>query len=221
MEIGHLMCGILSDDTIDSFPVINTYTGLVDKIRESISTNTLYSVDEIGECGICERYDFIREFGYVIPTSELIDAIKSLGRKWVSIGCGRGYLERILLLNGIDVIATDIVPVNRNPYFMGSGYHEPYTPIEVIDGFWATKKYHDRSVILSWIPADAMWGIEVVKSLGDNLFLFIGERHNGCTGHNLFHDYIDANYSHVMSIPHAKFIGINDAINVYKLAQRI
>lgn len=211
------MSGISYSETIDDFPVINTYTGLVDKIRESLSTNALYSIDDIGECGLCERHDFIREFGYFIPTREFVDSVKSLNRKWVSIGCGRGYMERILLNNGIDVVATDILPVDKNPYFMGSGFHESYTNIEIIDGYWASRKYIDRSVIISWIPMDAMWGIEVVNALRDNLFLYIGERHNGCTGHNLFHDHIDATCDNVMSIPHAKFGGINDVINVYKL----
>lgn len=211
------MSGILYDESIDGFPIINTYTGLVDKVRDALATNTLYSVDEIGNCGWCERYDFIREFGYFIPTKEYVNAIKSLGRKWVSIGCGRGYMERILRNNGIDIIATDIVSVDKNPYFECSGFDDAHIPIELMDGYCAACKYPDRSIISSWMPMDSLWAIDVIAQLRDNLFVFIGERHGGCTGHNMVHDYIDTECDVVMTIPHANFVGIHDGITVYKL----
>lgn len=212
------MLETLSNESFDDFPIINTDSGLIDKMRNAVTTGIPFSQSSITQPpGWCERYDFIREFGYFIPTLEFINVVSDMGRKWVSVGCGRGYTEYMMGCMGIDIVSTDLYTVDTNPYFIGSGFTDPYTRIEQIDALSATYKYPDRSIMISWIPMDSLWGIDVVSNARDNLILIIGERYNGCTGHNKFHEFVDNNCARIMSIPHVKFSGINDGVEVYKL----
>lgn len=201
---------------MDNFPVIETDTGLVDKIRHTIKTGVLFSIEEIGNPGYCERYDFIREFGYVIPTKELIESVYNMNRSWVSVCSGRGYLEYIMAQRGINIIATDLYPVSKNPYFSGFHVTTPYIDIECIDALAACHKYSSRDILMAWPPADSLWPLDVVKFNQGKYLLYVGEGKGGCTACDAFHAYLNTCVQ-VNSIPHANFIGINDYALTYKL----
>src|SRR5574343_466549 len=143
------------NEEIDPFPYIQTNTGFSDFFHTIFKSGRFPYYKEYNERELpsyFERFSYIEDFGYYLPCMEVVDYIKKMDTKWVSVGCGRGYFERILQLHGVDVIATDKVAVVDNVYFRG-GFNRRtgYTDIELISASDAIKKYSDRNVIFSWV----------------------------------------------------------------------
>lgn len=194
----------------DDFPVIKTTTGIVDRCRVIATTGNPMSMFDIPEPMFLERFDYIIEFGYVVPTIEFVNELKVISEPWVSIGCGLGFIESILLKNGVDIIATDISNPIENLYFRRPGYCD----IKKMTSYDAIN--YDRNVFISWPCVDKPWAYECIRSMksGQKL-IYIGEGLNGCTADMAFHVYLGRNFTLLRELPHKKFAGIEDKILLY------
>lgn len=212
----------ISNEEIDPFPYIQTNTGFSQFFHTIFKSGRFpwqseYSKRELPS--FFERFSYIEDFGYYLPCMEVVKYIKKMDVKWVSVGCGRGYFERILQLHGVDVIATDKFTVEDNLYFRG-GLHRktPYTEIELLSASDAITKYHDRNVIFSWVSYGEPWGYEALKLIKSGLKVInIGESYGGCTGDDDFNIYLNTNCQVLERLPHEPFFGIHDSVHLYKV----
>jgi hypothetical protein len=200
-------------ETLNDIPVINTDTGALDKIRYSVKSGFLYESIDFCDMNIFERIDMIREFGYVVPTRELLMPIISMNKKWLSIGAGRGYLEHILQLHGVDIIATDLINIECNPYFVGSGFECTYTDVMNMDAISAIDHFKIKNVFLSWPPDGSLWPKDVIENC--EIICFIGESFGGRTGHDSFHELL-SKMELMLKIKCVSFDGIDDYLWLYK-----
>lgn len=210
------------NEEIEPFPYIQTNTGFSEFFHTIFRTGRFPRFDEYKDRELpsyYERISYIEDFGYYLPCMEVVDYIKKMDTKWVSVGCGRGYFERILQLHGVDVIATDKVAVVDNVYFRGGlNRRTGYTDIELISASDAIKKYSDRNVIFSWVSYAEPWGYEALKKIKRGLYVInIGEMYGGCTGDDDFNIFLDNNCQTLDRLPHRPFYGIHDSVHLYKV----
>ena len=189
-------------------------------IKEIVSPNMdflsmmkkMRELDNIGDI-YGRREKFRVGTSWHVPTQELITKLLEYG-PIVSVGCGFGYTESIAIVQGADIIATDIQPNKKNGWCRDGKFH---CKIEKLNASEAVKKYEDRNVFMAWPPYDNPMAHEVVSNMKVETYLiYIGESDGGCTGdHNffeaLYRDFEECDY---VSIP--KFAGINDGCWIYK-----
>jgi len=213
---------VQENEDIESVPYIQTNTGFSDFFHTTFRSGRFPYYSEYSKRELpsyFERFSFIEDFGYYLPCMEVVNYIKKMDTKWVSVGCGRGYFERILQLHGVDVIATDIVSVDSNMYFRG-GLHRntPYIDIELLSASDAVTKYHDRNVIFSWVSYEEPWGYEALKLIkSGRKVINIGEPYGGCTGDDDFNNYLSTKCQVIERLPHEPFYGIHDSVHLYKV----
>lgn len=149
-----------------------------------------------------------------IPTKSLIELAKSFS-PLVSVGSGYAYTESLIVMNGGDVIATDISPDVKNRWCTGGIYN---LSVEKLSAVRAIKKYSARNVFMAWPPYDNPMAYNVVKNMKlGKVLIFVGESEGGCTGDENFFRYLRENFEEVeveASIP--SWIGIHDNVYVYK-----
>lgn len=199
-----------------SFPVIDTTTGFNDVFDKAFINKTLpYSLEYTIAPTYFERCDFIKRFGYFIPTMELIDVILHLNGFWLSIGCGRGYTEHIMRMNGINIISTDKYPIEINPYFSGDGHLiNNYTNIELMDAEAAIKQYPDRHVFMSWASKDESWAFDACKNIQPgNYLIYAGDYKN--VADRKFYRLLDTKFVKLIEVKGMSFNEINDTVSIY------
>jgi hypothetical protein len=201
----------ISCNEFNDFPVIETTTGLIELYRGVVASGNPPLLNDVQTPTYIERFDYIIEFGYVVPTYELISTIKAMDTKWVSVGSGLGFIEYLLHKNGIDIIATDIQKPIYNPYFRRSAYID----IVELSAYDAIKTYN-RNIILSWPCMDNPWAYECIRQIKSGTkLIYIGEGFGGCTADNAFNVYLDRNFQLEHKLPHINFNGIDDSISLY------
>lgn len=115
-----------------------------------------------------------------IPTKPALYAMLEVNPRIIEIGCGLGYLAKMLQMCGADVIASDkqdyvtnhrMFMFEKSKFICGDGR-------DVIK----TNLYHDRALLISWAhPSNTEAFTEIIDSFqGPHLFI-IGERSDGCT----------------------------------------
>ena len=214
------------NEEIEPFPYIQTNTGFFEFFYTIFKSGRFPYYSEYSKRELpsyFERFGFIEDFGYYLPCMEVVNHIKNMDTKWVSVGCGRGYFEKILQLHGVDIIATDKVSVADNVYFRG-GLHRrtSYTEIEILSATDAIKKYNDRNVIFSWVSYDEPWGYDALKKIKRGRYVInVGEMYGGCTGDDNFNLYLDNNCQMIERLPHKPFFGIHDSVHLYKVMKHV
>ena len=191
-----------------------------DDIKEMVSPDMDYlsmmkkmrELDNIGDI-YGRREKFRVGTSWHVPTQELITKLLEYG-PIVSVGSGFGYTESIAIVQGADIIATDIRPNKKNGWCRDGKFH---CEVEELNASEAVKKYHDRNVFMAWPPYDNPMAHEVITNMKEGTYLiYIGETDGGGTGdHNFFEAlYSDFEECDYFSIP--KWAGINDACWIYK-----
>jgi hypothetical protein len=139
------------DEEIDPFPYIQTNTGFSDFFHTIFKSGRFPRYSEYNERELpsyFERFSFIEDFGYYLPCMDVVDYIKNMDIQWVSVGCGRGYFEKILQLHGVDIIPTDISRVDENLYFRGDLHRR--TPMKKLHFYVDTFLLHLMQTIIQY-----------------------------------------------------------------------
>ena len=98
-------------------------------IKEIVSPNMdflsmmkkMRELDNIGDI-YGRREKFRVGTSWHVPTQELITKLLEYG-PIVSVGCGFGYTESIAIVQGADIIATDIQPNKKNGWCRDGKFH--------------------------------------------------------------------------------------------------
>lgn len=153
------------------------------------------------------RERFISQFGFVILTQELIDKFKGHG-PFVEIGAGSGALSKLLSINYMDVIATDLNEVSNYSFSTGMWF-----TIEHKSAIEALEFYPNRTAIFAWPEMDSWAGEALLKALPAKV-IYIGE-HNGCTGDALFHKTLEEYYDLIEEHRICNFPNIKDNLTIW------
>ena len=152
---------------------------------------------------------FINDYGYSLISSEGIKAIKKYSKKIVAVGSGTGFLEKIILENGCDIIATDNKSWKKWNIF--------YQDILDLDATEAIEKYSDRDLFMSWPSYSEPWAHQAIQKLKiGRYFFYVGESPGGCTADDNFYDYLDENFEIVELVSIPKWVGIRDMLGIFK-----
>ena len=130
-----------------------------------------------------KRGTLTNEYGWTIPTSNLIQTIKnSIGRETIyEIGAGNGYLSYELQKRGVNTHPVDISTPDN-------------TWTEVHNNDYKNLNSSDiKHVLLAWPPANSPMGLNCVQYLEPSTIHFIGKE-NSVTGNNNFHSYMNKYY---------------------------
>jgi hypothetical protein len=159
------------------------------------------------------RSDFVAHISWCLLCQEVIDAVRGLGSKIVGVGCGSGYLEAALLVNGIDVVATDVSMTDKNRYGFKSAWMD-ILPMPAVD---AVAKFIDRDVFMAWPCHDLDWATQALKLIDKpgRRLIYVGERYGGCNANSEFFEILEANFKEVEFICIPQWFGIHDGASIY------
>lgn len=133
------------------------------------------------------RYGLVHKYAWAVPNAEALAAIGEQGRI-VEAGAGSGYWSHLLRQMKSDVVAFDFhgmeLSANR---FHSSGH--AWTEILKGDAS-AVKQYGDRSLFMSFPPADDPFAHQVLRNFKGDRFVYVGEPAGGVTGDTKFHNLL-------------------------------
>lgn len=140
-----------------------------------------------------ELYD--SKYGFIIPSITIIDIVKGLHQPIVSVGSGVAYLEAVLKVNGVDIVATDLYPIpqyNDKPNTSQYNIFKKsiaYMSIEPLSASEAVRKYHDHAVFCCFPCYDDPWAYEMLLQMEEGqCLIYIGESKGGCNATSEFFD---------------------------------
>jgi SAM-dependent methyltransferase len=169
------------------------------------------------------RLSHIVKYGFPIYTIEVIEELVRIlsGKRVVDVGCGTAFLARQLSDRGIAVKPVDTF---QTRYDLADEHYtfknQRYMPVKEYD---ATKLHFNRfdAVIMSWPDYQSDFSEIVVKRMRPGqLLVYQGEGSYGCTGNDVFHQYLYEKFyeidSDVLNEHHVQFDGIHDWWNLYR-----
>ena len=169
---------------------------------------------------------FVSNYGWSVPSEKPLEKLKTfIGNNTVlDVGSGYGLWARLLQNEGINVIATTLIPTEDKGHMPRE--NRSFTNVEDISHLEAIEKYPEANVLMmSWPPYEDPMAYEALKNFKGNKLIYVGEGGQGCTGCNDFHslldqkwkmvgeDSIDKNDFQTIDIP--QWSGIHDSIFLY------
>ncbi|WP_446224945.1 hypothetical protein ACTWPB_07455 [Nocardia sp. IBHARD005] len=150
-------------------------------------------------------------FAWSIPSPAdlawMLDLLE--GRDVVEIGAGAGYWAWQLRQLGVQIAAVD----NGTWTFPNS-----CSPVE--HGGADTAALHpDRALLLVWPPYGTAMATDALAAYAGDLVIYAGEGDGGCTGDQIFHDQLAAEWTEISRAPHhATFWGVHCRLTAYRRA---
>ena len=166
------------------------------------------------------RCELVRIFSWAIPNDEMISTICKHS-PIVSIGCGTGYIERLVEDAGGDIIPTDYISLGKKSY----GFMKQWMSIKNMKHYEAVRFYQHRNILMSWPcyiePSKKMrmrdfaYQVAGLMSSG-KILIYVGEGPMGCTGSDAFHDYLNNNFEYLEQINIPQWYGMHDCCEIYR-----
>ena len=155
------------------------------------------------------RMEFIKAFGFPIPCSELIEAIKAEG-PLVELGAGSGYLAALVCRCGGCVIPTDSY---KGGYFFEVSF---YGKVRRLAASTAFREFPNMPILISWPSFGAKWPSRVANMLKPGCrLLYIGED-NGCTACYSFEDILRKKFKEIKQVSIPNWEGIHDHLRIFE-----
>jgi hypothetical protein len=110
------------------------------------------------------RHEYIARFGFVIPCKELMDALREAA-PIVEVGAGSGYMTRLMRVNGIDVIGSDLEGYKDGSHYgFVVGDHDPQQANGVSAKAMA-RRHPERAVFCSWPSLHMTWFRQMLRAM--------------------------------------------------------
>jgi hypothetical protein len=148
------------------------------------------------------RDEAISEFGFGLPSRELIDALEQ-HQPIIEVGAGTGYFTALMRKRGIDVIGTDCGPGQR--FCVGR-----YDPKQLsLQAKTAVRRYRDRTVFCSWPSLWHTWFRQALRAMQVGQKLIVIEE-DACAEDSAW-EYRDQAFEEIgKSIPLPAWPNLND-----------
>ena len=128
-------------------------------------------------------------FAYAIPNDEALSTLAALA-PLIEIGAGNGYWAWLLRKMGVDVYASDSMPIasGTNPWF--GPIRRLWT--EVCEGdAKAVAEHPARTLFMCWPPHDMPMGSAALEQYKGKTLVYVGHCASGNTGDPEFHVMLD------------------------------
>lgn len=166
------------------------------------------------------RNSFIEQFGFAIPTRNVIQALCAFG-PLVEIDAGTGYWSKLISQSGVDILAYDQHQLGR-PLSRTDRYGRDAVRYEVGKWFPTTRllpgrvlaRHPDRTALFCW-PAMQGWAGKALSRHLPRTVAYIGE-FGGCTGDPLFHSTLESKYHEINHIGLCNFPGVKDNLTFWE-----
>lgn len=185
------------------------------------------------------REEFNRNFGWSVPTLDVINQLKEfIGNDQVlEVGAGKGTWAKLMQDAGIQVTPTDLFSgrphdnpdepsrINEDNQYWKKEYIEDeglevdrntFTPVYKMDAEQAVKTFGDHTVLfLNWPPYDNPMANNAIQNFSGNKIIYIGEGMGGCTGDDCFHNNLENEWTEVDQLCIPQWPGIHDCVTLY------
>ena len=151
----------------------------------------------------CERREFCENFSFAVPCVEAVRVIAKY-TPIVEVGCGSGYWAKILLNNGVDVVATNY---DCGVYL----FKNRFTTILNLTAKQVVETMA-KTVLTCW-PSMDNWCEDII---GARTIIYIGEGYSGCCGTDEFHNMIDEFYEPIEYCEIPNWFTVHDKLVVYE-----
>ena len=160
------------------------------------------------------RRQFVRQYGWSVPTKEAVEQLKDFigDDQVIEIGAGIGLWAKLLQDEGVPVVATDNFELATDPKADYITRDPPFTTIEDLDHEESLQSYPEHGVLMFiWPPCDDPMATSALKAFRGNKVIYIGE-FRGCTANDEFHDILDSNWTETNRIYIPHWHGISDSV---------
>ncbi len=161
------------------------------------------------------RMNYIKHYGFAVITEESVEWMTRnlTGHTVLEVGAGNGYLARRLRDAGLQMTVTDACgDLKDNSYALGDSY---LSEVIQMDAESAIGKYGPSALIWSW-PVRSDESGRAFRTFDGELFIYIGEQYNGCTGGDLFSEVLNERYEHIENCFIPSFPSVSDWAALYR-----
>lgn len=156
------------------------------------------------------RRKLVREYSYAIPNDAAIEELANHA-PIIEFGAGTGYWASLLNSIGVKVVAFD-----RSPGPMKNSYQFTKQHFNVKKGYpIILKKYPKHTLFLCWPCYATDFAFEALNRYTGNVFIYVGELRDGCTGNDNFFDLLDKKWNLNKTINIPIWPGMRDGMFVY------
>ncbi len=163
-----------------------------------------------------QRRRLRRFYAYSVPCPTALTYLARQELGLLEIGCGKAYWAHLLRSEGVDVVASDIVPLDENRWVFGE--REFLSDIVVGRSVKTLlKDYQGRSILLQWIPRgpEGQYAIDILQYYrGEHLFV-VGEGMGGATACDAWFRALDAAWHCIKRLSLPRFFAITDSLYHY------
>lgn len=159
------------------------------------------------------RREYCPKYSYAIPSKEALKLIASYS-PIIEIGCGTGYWAYLLRQIGVDIVAVDREPGEKNHYH---GDNKRW--LNIIEGdesYLLKDEIKEHTLFLCWPPYNHPMAYNCLKNYAGKYFIYIGEGYGGCTGDEQMVELLDKEWDEHERLEIPQWEGIHDYLQVYR-----
>jgi SAM-dependent methyltransferase len=224
LDNGEIVIEKLQDELCEIFESLNT----LKTKQEWANLPKLTSLDELlwcqeGSVPHSYRNEYVKLCGFAVHTQEVVDTLAGhfQNKKVIDVGCGNGYLTRLLSERNVDIVGVDNY-IRKYSF----GTRKLTSEIRRRNGVFYVKNHGRKfdAMILSWPCYNTDFAHRVASFIRKGqLLYYLGEGDGGCTGDADFHEYVQSEswlyeqeLSEQLNNDHIQFSGIHDSWHVYR-----
>lgn len=156
------------------------------------------------------RRRLVDQYAWAIPCDEALTVIAAHA-PIVEMGAGLGYWAHLLRDRGVEVSAFDKFP----PAEQTKAAPVPWT--EVHRGEPRTlRDYAEHALLLCWPPYAESMASDCLDHWRGQTLIYVGEGPSGCTGDDLFHERLAAEFEQIAEVNIPQWPGFHDELMVWR-----
>jgi hypothetical protein len=159
-----------------------------------------------------EREEYVHRYTWTIPSPRTLFFVSMHAEGGlIDPMAGTGYWGYLLGQMGVDVVNSDEAP-GDNYWHGGWPLH---TTVAELDGVEAVKAHPDRTLFLSWPPANSSVATCIVRAYTGRRVIFVGEDNEVMSGDAELYATFEKEFTEVASHLPVRWNGMHDVVMVY------
>ena len=171
------------------------------------------------------RREFLRDFGWAVPTKEALDAISHFAenRRVIEVGAGTGLWAYLLSASGVSITSTDDyswvqteeLRTDRSPPSGFAVEAGKFYPVERMEAETAVLSHEDHEVLMiCWPPPRKAMAFDATRLFTGDRLIFIGEL-SDTNGDAAFRDLLSLSWEREAIVEIPTWVTIHDAVHLF------